>query len=118
MKSVQQQLFSGRAYQIFVSEFHRHIEAAREVLDGDESVDGAARLRLGGYFHTIRGGAGFFCLRDIAERAGQLEKLFIDPVFSLENEIDFVRDLIIELEHLGTMLPAPAESLPQEARKS
>lgn len=80
----------GKAYQLFLSELHKHLDlASKALLDFDNLKPDSARS-LSIAFHTVKGSAGFFGLREIAAAAGKLEDIFEGSQFriiELESEI-------------------------------
>jgi len=98
---------SGKAYEIFFAEFGRHLGAARTILKNPANLSSDDRFRLSASFHTIKGGAGFFGLSDIARISSILEKLFKNPDLKVETEIFEIEGLIDELDSMGRLLPVP-----------
>lgn len=106
---VNQELLTSNAYKIFLSEFERHLAKSREVFADISLIEPDDIYRCAGAFHTIKGGAGFFGLKQIADIAGQLEKILCNPELNLENDFEFVQELIFNLQKLGVELPPPAQ---------
>lgn len=67
--------YSARAYEVFLAELGRHLETVRSLEEQkDQNLDQQTYERLRVLFHTVRGGAGFFGYRDLAECANELEQ--------------------------------------------
>ena len=105
-ESLEEKLLGGAAYRIFVDETAKHLSALAELLHQttwtEEGIRGASAR-----CHTIRGGAGFFRLTDVAARAGEIEGLLRDISLA-----DFGR----ELERVTAMFEAlrvAAGNMPQ-----
>lgn len=63
------------AYRLFVEELDKHLLHALSHVSSDQLMVTAQQAHdLGANFHTIRGGAGFFGLKDIAQTAQSLEE--------------------------------------------
>lgn len=103
-------LISGNAYRLFVDELSRHVENARKTffMDQPPAQDDLIRARTD--FHTIRGGAGFFGLDEIAKCAAEIEKACKEPLGQLAVQIDAVRDMILEIERLVSEAPVPLKN--------
>ena len=99
-------LLLGKAYGIFHAEFHKHIQNA-EGMVAKQSLEKDELKRLSAYFHTIRGGAGFFGLTTIAEVSKSLEYLFLEPTFQIERELQKVVEMLTKLKAEGERLPEP-----------
>jgi len=67
-----------KAYRVFLEETGQHILKARNLINKNKDVGlSVADLNeLGRAFHTIKGGAGFFKLKEIELLAGELELYF------------------------------------------
>ena len=96
-----------KAYAIFVAEVEKHLAtlgavlAAETVLTAAELKD--ARIRL----HTIKGGAGFFTLTEIARLAGELEEVCKQPPSEVEKSRLHLRQSIDMLKKMAAAMPAP-----------
>ena len=100
------ELLLGKAYGIFHSEFHKHLQNADGMVS-KKSLEKEELKRLSAYFHTIRGGAGFFGLTTIAEVSKSLEYLFLEPTFQIDRELQKVVDMLTKLKLEGEKLPEP-----------
>lgn len=113
---IEMRLLRGSAYRIFFEELHKHLDQTRHIsewsaLPGSDTVyEACAR------FHTIKGGAGFFQLKDIALLAGRLEDLLHSPREVLNGELPTVRTLVGELCDLADKIPEPTV-IPQQGIK-
>lgn len=99
-------LLRGAAYRIFFEEVQRHVDGIttlcnRADLSSQEVAEAAGR------FHTIKGGAGFFKLVELAGVAGALEN-------GLKGvEAAHAREKLSELEPLLARLRAAVAALPK-----
>lgn len=78
---------SGKAYEIFVNEFHKHLAYIAAVLESEAPVDAEEQQKLSRLFHTIKGGSGFFGFDVIHKNAGILEKILKNPDLKLKDEL-------------------------------
>lgn len=101
------QMLNLKAYQIFVNEVEKHLESANRIFDGKTVPSPEMVYRAGASFHTIKGGAGFFGLNDIASTAAKLENLLHDASLDLEKQLNTVKGLIDQLEDLALQMPKP-----------
>ncbi len=99
-------LLNSPAYLMFVEELDKHLAMAEEVvgrLDAGRHLTSAERTTLSTAFHTIRGGAGFFALTEIAQMAKHLEeRLQTNPAKDDSAEI---KALVQKLANLASSLP-------------
>jgi HPt (histidine-containing phosphotransfer) domain-containing protein len=99
-------LITSTAYRIFVEELAKHLAKADQVLVSDGAP--ANDLRdASNCFHTIKGGAGFFGLSEIAKVAGELEKLLLTADFQAKGGFDRSRNLVAQLHELSKAMPKP-----------
>jgi len=105
MGNSQNQLLAGKAYALFLSELKSHLNLAKERFHSkkDVNLDDCEKTRSS--FHTIKGGAGFFGLTEVAEAASKIESLFSKPVEDLIKQIDSVRGELLKIEELSKTLP-------------
>jgi chemotaxis protein histidine kinase CheA len=98
----------GKAYGIFVTELARHLSRAHEMFGPGAVAPSRDEIAAAAVsFHTIRGGAGFFGLSEIASIAGNLEKLLQRPDFDMAREISGIRGSLENLAALAKKMPAP-----------
>jgi len=99
-------LLNSPAYRMFIEELDKHLKTASTVLSelaGNSALNTEQRTRLSTAFHTIRGGAGFFALSEIALCARTLEeKLGTAPV---GNDTEEIRKLVHGLMEMALSLP-------------
>ena len=100
-------LLKGKAYGIFVAELAKHLARAHEVFDREQSPTSEQVYLAMTSFHTIKGGAGFFGLSEIARVAGHLESLLQKDDLDLALELSGIRDSIASLEKLAKRMPDP-----------
>lgn len=101
-------LILSNAYRIFFAEFDKHLTRARTAFTGLEQCTDDERKVLSTAFHTIKGGAGFFALDDVARTAGTLEKLFAESVSSASFDLQSARSNLQKLEQLYREMPEPS----------
>ena len=70
---------SSKAYLVFLDEVARYRERICTVLSALELDSSDLRRELSAVFHTIKGGAGFFGLDDLADTSAQLETMLAGP---------------------------------------
>ena len=92
----------ANAYKIYIAEVRRHLVEVKDVLETPETPD---LVGASGRFHTIRGGAGFFGLSDIASVAGKLEYALLEPTLRFEEAKESIMNLVSELETLAQKMP-------------
>lgn len=95
---------ASRAYVLFRTELAEQLRQVEELMSRDGVIRAEDAVAIGRTFHTIRGGAGFFGLIELARTAGELEKLFLDR---LERDAAEVARLLKSLRSLSTALPEP-----------
>jgi chemotaxis protein histidine kinase CheA len=96
----------SKAYGIFVGEFERHMREMRTVFEKNEAFDQNMLRRAVGAFHTVKGGAGFFGLQQVADLAAETEKILRDPAFDVARQRAVVLENISNLEKLHTEISA------------
>lgn len=87
---------SGKAYEIFVTEYLKHIDYIGAALKAD-SLDSEEQQKLSRLFHTIKGGAGFFGFTTVHKTAGVLEKILKNPDLKYAEEKAEIASLFNEL---------------------
>lgn len=103
-------LLQGRAYGIFVSEIGRHLRWAHNTFDANHDLESESLQEARRRFHTIKGGAGFFGLDEIASTAERLQKFFSNASSEIIDDMEQARKWIVELEQFAAQLPKPKES--------
>lgn len=104
----EKKLLAGAAYRIFFDELKKHIEATREVFEGEKWQEDSLQEAMC-RFHTIRGGAGFFKLSKLAELAGKLEvAIQSSDSNTLFLQAASLRELNLELQKEAASVPLPA----------
>lgn len=98
-----------KAYKIFISELETHLTEASEILAEGEVLSEEQAESLQRRFHTVKGGAGFFGLTEIARVAGTLEDMLVDASASVITQLDTIKGLIHELEESALKIPSPKE---------
>jgi chemotaxis protein histidine kinase CheA len=88
---------SGKAYEIFVNEYHKHIAYITTVLNAETGIDAEEQQKLSRLFHTIKGGAGFFGFDVIHKSAGVLEKILKNPDLKFAAEKNEILSIFNEL---------------------
>lgn len=106
-KSDIDQAILGNAYKIFAVELARHLDRARATFSEERELTADDFLRVGAAFHTIKGGAGFFGLSDLAQTAARLEVILMGAKETLILDFDEVRSLMEKVEALAQGLPKP-----------
>ncbi len=92
---------SGKAYEIFVNEFHKHMGFIAEILAKPELTPDEMGI-LSRLFHTIKGGSGFFGFEVVHKNSGLLEKLFKNEDLNYATEKTEIASIFSELiEHSG-----------------
>lgn len=99
-------LMGGKAYRIFYDELHKHLKSVQFIVVDEELPPLDEHGRFSAVFHTIKGGAGFFGLKNIAQIAGDLEKILgaTDPN---SKNYEQIKSLLVSLQDLGSALPEP-----------
>ncbi len=94
---------SSTAYKIFLEELIKHLANTKELLAHPEPLNSDQIRIVGSAFHTIKGGAGFFGLNEIADQAGVIESYFLKATSSFsESE---AKELVATFEVLAEQLP-------------
>ena len=110
ISEIEKKLLGGTAYRIFCDELEKHLEATSTLFittewSPEQLEEAAAR------YHTIRGGAGFFNLSQLATLAGQLEKrLQGEQTEMLIAEVENLRELDRQLREVASAIPHPAKT--------
>lgn len=84
----------GKAYQLFIEEFSKHLEKYNQFFRTGHKLTKQEISDAQIAFHTIKGGAGFFGLKLIASRAAAIEDLLSNPDFSFDTNKSTVLDMI------------------------
>ncbi len=100
-------LLKSRAYGIFVSEFGKHLSQVGEIFKPEYQPSEQEITKAMTSFHTIRGGAGFFGLSEIARLAGELEELLSSAHFELEMERARIQGDVQRLHKIAEDMPEP-----------
>jgi chemotaxis protein histidine kinase CheA len=107
-------LLQSQAYKLFVEELDKHLAACEAVLTAQTArqapLTTEERRKLSTAFHTIRGGAGFFALTDIAQTAKALEERLQQPALEVspgvvEDDSVAVRALVQTIQKAASLLP-------------
>ncbi|MBX7143623.1 MAG: Hpt domain-containing protein [Oligoflexia bacterium] len=106
-KSDIDQAILGNAYKIFAVELARHLDGARQTFFSNRAFTADDYIRVGAAFHTIKGGAGFFGLSDLAQVAAKLETMLMGAKETLILDVEEVRALVTKVEALAKELPSP-----------
>lgn len=99
-------LLSSPAYLMFVEELDKHLSTAKAVLAAlkpNTPLASADRTKLSTAFHTIRGGAGFFALVELASKAKDLEEMLQEAPGT--DDTEDVRALVRDLDRVASCLP-------------
>jgi len=93
-----------KAYRLYLMQMREKLKSAEEVFftleDPEQNIlDDAKRS-----FHTLKGGAGFFGLKEIAEAAGKIEELLSNQNINTSTACKKVQPLIRELAILAQPL--------------
>ena len=104
------QRIKANAYRLFHAEFHKHLEMVkgRFAAPGNPSLE--ELKQLGGIFHMVRGGAGFFGLDGVALLSQKLEQLLLHDAAQVSNRLAEAKKLVEELERLARSIPPPTQS--------
>ncbi len=93
-----------RAYVLFRSELREQLRQVESLTAREGGIRAEDVASIGRTFHTIKGGAGFFGLSDLARDAGALEALFLGRT---ERDTAEVARLLESLRRLSVSLPEP-----------
>jgi chemotaxis protein histidine kinase CheA len=106
---IKSQLQNGKAYALFVSELDKHITEAilKTNTQGQAVITDNECNALRSTFHTIKGGAGFFGLNDIANVASNLENLFEMAMKDLNGQVSAIEAQLKEISKLAKQVPLP-----------
>lgn len=105
-------LIGGKAYKLFQSELGKHLDSARSLVKGNRLPSIDECYQAGASFHTIRGGAGFFGLTELAQVAGNLESMLMSGNKEMLDNFSEVRQLVDRIEALAAKLPNPPKEEP------
>ena len=105
----QTQIILGKAYDVFIKELGKHMSQFDTLFHGDGPPTRDDIVKASASFHTIKGGAGFFGLAQIAKAAAALENLLNDPNFSLKTDMEKVESLFDVLRKESIDLPKPEQ---------
>lgn len=94
----------GKAYRAFVEQLDGQLNLVHTTFDAS-SVDPDQVKKASEVFHTIKGGAGFFGLQNVADIAADIEGRLNDPQLDLIRGVERVRELIMQLERIAQNLP-------------
>ena len=85
-----------KAFVIFVEEFQGHLDVFNQASGAEDKLAEASE-EISRRFHTIKGGAGFLQLSQVAEISAEGEKLFRDSPLP-ENAFSRLKELTSALE--------------------
>ena len=103
------QRIKANAYRVFFSELEKHMQDVCATMAPGKRPDSKELRRVGATFHTIRGGAGFFGLEELATTAGQIENLLLQDTKRACADLESVRVLIEQISTITENLPKPDE---------
>ena len=98
-------LLTGRAYQLFFSEYGEHILSASAELE--RPISSATQQDLKARFHMLKGSSGFFGLDEIRKVAGELENIFAKESPLAVADIDSAREKLEALRDFQSQIPQP-----------
>ena len=101
-------LLNSNAYRIFLTEIDKHLSRTSDLLTGPIDLASDAPRRAAASFHTVKGGAGFFGLTEVAQIAARLEDLLNSDRLT-ETDLSEAQTLIVTLKRLSLELPRPKE---------
>lgn len=93
-----------KAYQLYLVQMKAKLEHAEEVFFAGEELSSTVIADAKIDFHTLKGGAGFFGLQEIADAAGKIEDLLTSPALSPATAKEEVRPLLRTLNFLAQPL--------------
>ena len=100
MKKEQLPEYLKPAYDIFVKELSQHLTEMKQI-SLERLSDSECRASISRRFHTIKGGAGFLSLNEIADCSDDAEKSFKSDLALEDYEKKLFQALsILEQEHL------------------
>lgn len=105
------QLLAGKAYALFVSELERHLSDAKKRFSDQQKLQAKDYAQVRSDFHTIKGGAGFFGLNNVAKAASKIEDILHSPIEQLASQVDQIRGQLKEIEELIKEIPQPNSEL-------
>lgn len=98
-------LLTGRAYQLFFSEYGARISSAS--IELERPISSTTQKDLKASFHMLKGSSGFFGFDDIRRLAGELELIFAKSSPLDADEIVSAREKVGMLLDYQTQLPQP-----------
>lgn len=99
-------LRAGGAYRMFVTETDKFMVETSELNGAVPSPETCKTWAM--RFHTIKGGAGFFQLTEIADLAGVLERDFAVP--NIESIWGTITENVEKMRVLVSEMPKPSQS--------
>jgi len=100
---------SPQAYRTFLEECSKHITRFDELLLHASPQPENGELQVASrHFHTIKGGAGFFGLSDVANFAGALESMLEQTDFEIQSARAEVERIFCALKSAVVKLPPPS----------
>jgi chemotaxis protein histidine kinase CheA len=96
---------SPHIYQLFITELNQHLSKAHTELFAEVPPSPLEAKEIGRRFHTIRGGAGFLGIEDVADKAAVLDQLLRKSSEQIVENLDKVRETLLELESVAAALP-------------
>ena len=100
-----EQRIKANAYKLFFGELQNHISKAGQILAPERQPSDSELKQVGASFHTVRGGAGFFGLNEIAEISGRIEDLLLNAEAHLK--VEAARGLLSQVTAMTGKLPKP-----------
>ena len=101
------QRIKANAYRVFFAELEKYVADASGAVEPGKAPGKEDLRRVGTAFHTIRGGAGFFGLDELADAAGSIEELLLQDTKRACAELEKVRQLVSQFSSLIKDLPKP-----------
>lgn len=98
---------SKAAYRAFVTECSQQIDRFDEVLHKEHSPEKETLKGAKNAFHTMKGGAGFFGLRDVASYASALESMLTSADLNVNSARVEIEELFEALKGAVVKLPEP-----------
>lgn len=100
-------LLSSQAYRLFLGELADHLAHADVSCASNQALNQANLEDLSRRFHTIKGGAGFFGLKEIAAASAGLESLFKKPLTAVIDAQAQIHSQLELLQQARANLPQP-----------
>lgn len=98
-------LLTGRAYQLFFSEYGERISSASAELE--QSISPLAQQDLKARFHMLKGSSGFFGFDEIQRLAGELENIFAKQAPLAGADIASAKEKLETLRDFQSQIPQP-----------